>query len=108
MQNNGFDGIPLKPAPTPNPDGSYIIKLTPQQWSIFQENQKRPPVSVPADAAPVSVAPDGESVSATKDPRRFLSLDSMSLSSCYDLKFVFTQKTMRLLFLQKILITSQF
>ena len=73
QQNNGFDGITLKPAPTPNPDGSYTIKLTPQQWKIFQENQKKSPVAVPvpADETPDG-APDKNQISAKNDPRRFI------------------------------------
>ena len=39
--SNGFAGITLSPAPTANPNGSYSVKLTPAQWTIFQENQAK-------------------------------------------------------------------
>merc|ERR1719204_1708413 len=42
-QNKGFEGIKPTPNPKPNPDGSRTVKLTPAQWNIFQENQKKQP-----------------------------------------------------------------
>ena len=58
MQKNGFEGITLTPTPKPNPDGTYTIILTPAEFKIFEENQKKQPVVEPSD----------DSVTATQDP----------------------------------------
>ena len=51
--SGGFQGINLNPAPTPNSDGSYSVKLSPAQWNTFQENQAKATVKAkdtePAD-----------------------------------------------------------
>ena len=52
MQNKTFEGIKPSPNPKPNPDGSRTVKLTPAQWQIFQDNQKKPPIPVPAEPKP--------------------------------------------------------
>ena len=44
-------GIKLPRAPNANPDGSYNIKLTPDQWQTFQDNQQSQPQSAPEPAA---------------------------------------------------------
>ena len=51
MQNKRFEGIKPAPNPKPNPDGSYTVTLTVTQWKVFQDNQKKPPVPVPAEPA---------------------------------------------------------
>ena len=57
IQNKRFEGIRPTPNPKPNPDGSYTVKLTTIQWKVFQENQKKPPVPVPAAPEPEKSAP---------------------------------------------------
>ena len=57
IQNKRFEGIRPTPNPKPNPDGSYTVKLTTIQWKVFQENQKKPPVSLPAAPEPAKTAP---------------------------------------------------
>ena len=69
QQSNTLEGINLKPAPTPNSDGSYTIKLTPAEWDKFQANQANPPAGKPAPkSGSTPTAPDDGSVSVTKDP----------------------------------------
>ena len=65
MQNNRFEGITLSSTPKPNPDGTYTITLTPADFEIFQDNQKKQPVAVPAEK------PSDDSVSVTQDPSMF-------------------------------------
>ena len=65
--NDGLKGITLPQAPTANPDGSYTIRMTPDQWQIFQVNQQ----SQPTQSAPEPASPDDDSVTATKDPSTF-------------------------------------
>ena len=61
LQNKGFEGIKPSPENTkPNPDGSFTVKLTPAQWKIFQDNQKKPPIPVPAEPEPEKPAPGKE------------------------------------------------
>ena len=43
-------GIKLPRAPNANPDGSYNIKLTPDQWQTFQDNQQSQTQSAPEPA----------------------------------------------------------
>ena len=57
IQNKRFEGIRPTPNPKPNPDGSYTVKLSTIQWKVFQENQKKPPVPVPAAPEPEKTAP---------------------------------------------------
>merc|ERR1719204_241378 len=54
QQNRGFDGIEPAPQSKPNDDGSFTVKLSPAQWQIFQDNQKKPPIAVPAEATPLA------------------------------------------------------
>ena len=76
QQNNGMEGINLKPAPRPSADGSYSIKLTPAQWAKFQANQARPPVPQQASPAAGAAAPagndapsgDSQNISVAQDP----------------------------------------
>ena len=63
VQNKRFEGIRPTPNPKPNPDGSYTVKLTTIQWKVFQENQKKPPVPVPA-------APEPEETSPVEEPKK--------------------------------------
>ena len=60
QQNKRFEGIRPTPNPKPNADGSYTVKLTTIQWKMFQENQKKPPVPVPAEPDPVKPASEKE------------------------------------------------
>ena len=85
QQNKGFDGIKPTPNPKSNPDGSRTVKLTPAQWVIFQENQKKAPVPVPAEPETGKEPSDKPSdkpadkpadkptdeISVTKDPSTF-------------------------------------
>ena len=68
QQSNTLDGIDLKPTPTPNPDGSYTIKLTPAQWAKFQENQANLPASTQPAATPATGAGDDRNLAVSKDP----------------------------------------
>ena len=72
MRNQGLEGINVSPAPKPNPDGSYTITLSPDQWQTFQVNQSRPQ-SAPEPAA----AGEMPEISASQDP-------SMSMSGVQD------------------------
>ena len=51
VQNKRFEGIRPTPDPKPNPDGSYTVKLTTTQFKVFEENQKKPAIPVPAEPA---------------------------------------------------------
>ena len=51
VQNKRFEGIRPTPNPKPNPDGSYTVKLTTTQFKVFEENQKKPAIPVPAEPA---------------------------------------------------------
>ena len=62
--NGGFKGIKFVQDPTTNPDGSYTVKLTPDQWETFQVNQKTLMLSQPAAPAPEEA-----------DPVRYIQLD---------------------------------
>ena len=64
LQNNGLAGITPTPNPKPNADGSRTVKLTPAQWKIFQDNQKKPPVPAPAAAAAPAA---GDNISVAQD-----------------------------------------
>ena len=44
--------------------GEYVINMTPEEYKIFQENQKKQP------AAPEAAAPDDSSISVTQDPSK--------------------------------------
>ena len=68
QQNKRFDGIRLFPKPKPSPDGSYTITLTVTQWKVFQENQKKPPVSVPAEPAKPAPGKEPEKPTTGKEP----------------------------------------
>ena len=70
LSNNGFYGIQISPTPQPNPDGSYTVTLTPEQFGIFQNNQANPPQlpSEPAAPAQQSAAPEQPEITASKDP----------------------------------------
>ena len=79
IQNKGFDGIKPTPNPKPNADGTYTVKLSPKQWQIFQDNQKKAPVPVPAEPenngqVPADKPADkpaddpSDEISVTKDP----------------------------------------
>ena len=59
-------GIKLPRAPNANPDGSYNIKLTPDQWQTFQDNQQSQTQSAPEPAAqqPGAEQPDAQQPSA--------------------------------------------
>ena len=84
-------GIKLPRAPKPNPDGSYNIKLTPDQWQTFQDNQQSQPQSAPEPAAqqpdaqqsdaqqPSAQQPDAQQPAAPEQPEITASKDpSMS------------------------------
>ena len=60
VQNKRFEGIRPTPNPKPNPDGSYTVKLTTIQWKVFQDNQKKPAVPVPAEPESAEPAPGKE------------------------------------------------
>ena len=47
--NERFAGIKPTPNPSPKPDGTRTVKLTPAQWQIFQDNMKKPSMLVPVD-----------------------------------------------------------
>ena len=51
IQNKRFEGIRPTPNPKPNPDGSYTVTLTMTQFKVFEENQKKPAIPVPAEPA---------------------------------------------------------
>ena len=70
IQNKRFEGIRPTPNPKPNPDGSYTVKLTTIQWKVFQENQKKPPVPVPAAPEPEKTAPVEEAKKPEDKPER--------------------------------------
>ena len=73
VQNKRFEGIKPTPSPKPNPDGSYTVTLTVTQWKVFEENQKKPPVSVPAEPEPGKEPSDkpSDDISVTKEPSTF-------------------------------------
>ena len=68
QQNRGFEGIEPAPQSKPNDDGSFTVTLTPAQWQIFQDNQKKPPVPVPAGGAAPAAAPAGTAPEAQPSP----------------------------------------
>ena len=70
VQNKRFEGIRPTPNPKPNPDGSYTVKLTTTQFKVFEENQKKPAIPVPAEPAkPASgKEPEPEKPSLVKEP----------------------------------------
>ena len=72
IQNKRFEGIRPTPNPKPNPDGSYTVKLTTIQWKVFQENQKKPPVSLPAAPEPAKTAPveEPEITAPREEPKK--------------------------------------
>ena len=80
QQNRRFEGIRPTPNPKPNADGSYTVKLTTIQWKVFQENQKKPPVPVPAETEPVESTPvndpgkSEEEITVTLEPSTSLLL----------------------------------
>ena len=87
QQNKRFDGIRLFPKPKPNPDGSYTVTLTVTQWKVFEENQKKPTVSVAAEPEPSKPAPGkepeekpGEEITVTLEPSMFRPLSSIKLN----------------------------
>ena len=86
QQNNGMDGINLKPAPRPNANGSYTIKLTPAQWAKFQENQARPPVPQQASPAAGAAAPAGNDAPSGDNENISVSQDPSMLSKSYSLR----------------------
>ena len=79
VQNKRFEGIRPTPNPKPNPDGSYTVKLTTTQFKVFEENQKKPAIPVPAE--PAKPAPGQEpkkpeekpvdEITVTKEPSTF-------------------------------------
>ena len=72
VQNKRFEGIRPTPNPKPNPDGSYTVKLTTTQFKVFEENQKKPAIPVPAEPAkPASgKEPEPEKPSLGKEPEK--------------------------------------
>ena len=79
VQNKTFEGIRPTPNPKPNPDGSYTVTLTVTQWKVFQDNQKKSPLPVPARM------PDDDEISVTKDRSTSLpcKISWIGLSQCY-------------------------
>ena len=69
IQNKRFEGIRPTPNPKPNPDGSYTVKLTTIQWNVFQDNQKKPPVPVPADPEKPAPGKEPEKTAPGKEPQ---------------------------------------
>ena len=49
--------------PSPSTDGDYVINMSPEEYKVFQDNQKKP------QAAPEEPA-DDSSVSVTQDPSK--------------------------------------
>ena len=85
LQNKGFEGIKPTPNPKPNPDGSRTVKLTPAQWQIFQDNQKKAPVPVPAEPGKeptdeISVTKDRSTSISSSSPDRSSYLPSLSVA----------------------------
>ena len=74
VQNKTFEGIRPTPNPKPNPDGSYTVILTVTQWKVFQENQKKAPITVVLTSE-LTKKPD-DKISVSNDPSAFLKLTS--------------------------------
>ena len=72
VQNKRFEGIRPTPNPKPNPDGSYTVKLTTTQFKVFEENQKKPAIPVPAEPAIPAPGkePEPEKPSLGKEPEK--------------------------------------
>lgn len=49
VKNKNMEGIDV--TPTENPDGSFTVTLSPEQWATFQENQKPKRRSPPKEEA---------------------------------------------------------
>ena len=71
VQNKRFEGIRPTPNPKPNPDGSYTVKLTTTQFKVFEENQKKPAIPVPAEPAKPAPGkePEPEKPAPGKEPK---------------------------------------
>ena len=70
IQNKRFEGIRPSPNPRLNPDGSYTVELTTIQWNVFQDNQKKPPVLVPAEPEKSAPGKKPESTSLVEEPEK--------------------------------------
>ena len=72
VQNKRFEGIRPTPNPKPNPDGSYTVKLTTTQFKVFEENQKKPAIPVPAEPAKPAPGkePEPEKSAPGQEPKK--------------------------------------
>ena len=72
VQNKRFEGIRPTPDPKPNPDGSYTVKLTTTQFKVFEENQKKPAIPVPAEPAKPAPGkePEPEKSAPGQEPKK--------------------------------------
>ena len=69
VQNKRFEGIRPTPNPKANPDGSYTVKLTTTQFKVFEENQKKPAIPVPAEPEKPSPGQEPEKPAPGKEPK---------------------------------------
>ena len=81
--NKRFEGINPTPNPKPNPDTSYTVKLTITQWTVFQENMKKPANLAPLERPNTGRAPANQpkdNISVQREPSTLSGHLSLPLS----------------------------